>query len=56
MSQPEQGIVLNIDGREVEVAPGTSIWDAARAEGIDVPALCHDPRTSRSCMPDPTSP
>ncbi len=34
---------LSIDGREVEVAPGTTIWDAARQAGIEIPTLCHDP-------------
>lgn len=32
---------LTIDGREVAVAPGTTIYDAARATGIDIPVLCH---------------
>ncbi|MEX0732412.1 MAG: 2Fe-2S iron-sulfur cluster-binding protein [Aquisalimonadaceae bacterium] len=35
---------LTIDGRDISVPAGTSVWDAARALGIDIPALCHDPR------------
>ncbi|MCA9691215.1 MAG: (2Fe-2S)-binding protein, partial [Myxococcales bacterium] len=35
---------LTIDGREIEVPVGTTIWEAARALGIHIPALCHDPR------------
>jgi len=35
---------LTIDGREVQVPEGTSLWDAARGLGIEIPALCHDPR------------
>ena len=34
---------LTIDGRAVEVEPGTTVFDAARAAGIEVPVLCHDP-------------
>ena len=34
---------LTIDDREVSVAEGTSLWDAARALDIEIPALCHDP-------------
>jgi formate dehydrogenase alpha subunit len=35
---------VTIDGRELEVAPGTNILKAARAAGIDIPSLCHDDR------------
>jgi len=34
---------LTIDGREVTVPPATTIWDAARGIGIDIPTLCHAP-------------
>jgi len=34
---------LTIDGTELEVEAGTSVWDAARAAGAEVPVLCHDP-------------
>ena len=34
---------LTIDGREVSVAPGTRLWDAARSLGIEIPVLCHEP-------------
>ncbi|HEX9820715.1 MAG TPA: cyclic nucleotide-binding domain-containing protein [Methylomirabilota bacterium] len=36
-------VKLTIDGREVSVDPGTTIFDAARRLGIDIPALCHTP-------------
>ena len=36
-------ISLEIDGRAVETPEGTSIWDAAKVAGIDVPVLCHEP-------------
>jgi formate dehydrogenase major subunit len=37
-------VSLTIDGREVEVAEGTTIWQAAKDAGIDIPVLCHDER------------
>ena len=35
------GIHLTIDGREVSVPPGTTIFDAARLNGVPIPTLCH---------------
>ena len=36
---------LTIDGRDVSVAAGTTLLDAARSVGIDdIPTLCHDER------------
>ena len=37
-------VTLNIDGRDVTVAQGTTVWDAARESGIPIPVLCHDPK------------
>lgn len=37
-------VTLTIDGREITVPAGTTIWDAARALDIDIPVLCHNPR------------
>ena len=34
---------VTIDGRQVEVPPGTSILSAARSAGIYIPVLCHHP-------------
>ncbi|HVY48811.1 MAG TPA: 2Fe-2S iron-sulfur cluster-binding protein, partial [Minicystis sp.] len=50
-------ITLTIDGREVSVPEGTTIWDAAKSAGVDVPVLCHDPRlrpvgVCRMCVVD----
>jgi len=50
-------IRLTIDGREVEVPAGTTIWEAARAGGVEIPVLCHDPRlppvgVCRVCLVD----
>lgn len=43
---------LTIDRREVEVAPGATILDAARKLGIEIPTLCHleGYRPSTSCL------
>ena len=50
-------VKLTIDGIEVSVPEGTSIWDAARQAGIDIPVLCHSPRlrpvgVCRMCVVD----
>jgi formate dehydrogenase major subunit len=41
---PTKTVTLTIDGREVTVAEGTTIWDAAKSAGIEIPVLCHDER------------
>src|SRR4051794_27423517 len=50
-------ITLTIDGREVSVPDGTTIWEAAKQLGVDIPVLCHDPRlrpvgVCRMCVVD----
>ena len=50
-------ITLTIDGLQIEVPRGTTIWDAARQAGIDIPVLCHDERlppvgVCRVCLVD----
>ena len=37
-------VTLTIDGHEVTVAGGTTIYTAAKECGIEIPALCHDER------------
>ena len=37
-------IKLTSDGVAVEVAEGTTIWEASRSAGIEIPVLCHEPR------------
>ena len=39
-------IELTIDGRAVAVEPGTTILEAARRAGIDIPVLCYSKRTT----------
>lgn len=34
-------LTLTIDGREIAVEPGTTVLDAARRLGIEIPTLCH---------------
>jgi formate dehydrogenase major subunit len=39
-----KNVSLKIDGREVTVRDGTTILDAAKQLGIEIPVLCHDDR------------
>ncbi|GAA0554439.1 NADH-quinone oxidoreductase subunit G/[NiFe] hydrogenase diaphorase moiety small subunit [Rhizomicrobium palustre] len=34
-------ITLTIDGKDISVAPGTTVLEAARIAGIHIPTLCH---------------
>ncbi len=48
---------LTIDGKEVEVAPGTNLIEAARLVGVEVPHYCYHPALTiagqcRLCMVD----
>jgi CRP-like cAMP-binding protein/Fe-S-cluster-containing dehydrogenase component len=38
---PTGMIELTIDGKVVQVLPGTTVFDAARMNGISIPTLCH---------------
>ncbi|PLX70881.1 MAG: NADH-quinone oxidoreductase [Denitrovibrio sp.] len=35
---------VKINGKEVQVAPGSTILDAAKEAGVSIPVLCHDSR------------
>ncbi len=37
-------VTLSIDGREVTARAGSTIWEAAKGAGIEIPVLCHDER------------
>ena len=39
-----QTVTLSIDGQELTVPQGTTIYDAAKGAGIEIPVLCHDDR------------
>src|SRR5919109_5482044 len=36
-------VELSIDEQGLQVPAGTTIWEAARQAGIDIPVLCHHP-------------
>jgi formate dehydrogenase major subunit len=36
-------ILLNIDGKPIEATPGTTVLQAARQNGIEIPTLCEHP-------------
>lgn len=40
----QQTITLTINGQEIQTVPGRTILEVARERGIDIPALCYDPR------------
>ena len=50
-------VTFNLDGADVTVAEGTTIWEAAKGQGTTIPHLCHKPATGyradgncRACM------
>jgi len=50
-------ITFELDGHEVEAAPGESIWQVAKRVGTDIPHLCYSPEPGyradgncRACM------
>jgi formate dehydrogenase major subunit len=63
ISAPESTgtITLTIDGREVTAPEGATIWQAAKAAGIEIPVLCHNERfdpvgVCRMCVVDVGAP
>ena len=55
--QAAKTVSLSIDGKSVQVPQGTTIWDAAREAGVDIPVLCHSPHMEpvgvcRMCVVD----
>ena len=48
-------VKLTINDLELTVPAGATIWEAVREAGIEIPALCHDPRLKpvgacRTCL------
>ncbi len=39
---PNEMVTLSIDNRQVQAKENTTIWQAARSVGIEIPTLCHD--------------
>ncbi|MEW4487782.1 formate dehydrogenase subunit alpha [Thalassoglobus sp. JC818] len=59
-SNSAETIHLSIDGTDVAVPPGTTIWEAAKQNGIEIPILCHSERMDpvgvcRMCVVDTKS-
>jgi formate dehydrogenase major subunit len=57
VTQQAPTVTATIDGREVTVAEGTTIYDAAKQVGVDIPVLCHNERfdpvgVCRMCVVD----
>ncbi len=48
MMEKMEKILLTIDGREADVAPGSTILEAAKACGVHIPHLCHERRLKPS--------
>ena len=42
-SMPQKTVTFELDGKELTVNEGTSIWESAKAEGQLIPHLCHKP-------------
>src|SRR5215469_8777685 len=54
-------VTLAIDGREITAPEGSTIYQAARDAGIDIPVLCHNDRfdpvgVCRMCVVDVGAP
>ncbi len=43
MTAPLKTVTVKIDGKDVTVPEGTTIWDAAQSLNIPIPVLCHKP-------------
>jgi NADH-quinone oxidoreductase subunit G len=37
-------VTVTVDGREVQVAPGTGLVETALAAGVEIPVFCYEPR------------
>ncbi|MDA8585209.1 formate dehydrogenase subunit alpha [Rhodobacteraceae bacterium] len=53
----EVSVTFSLDGTDVTVPEGTTIWEAAHGRGLTIPHLCHKPATGyrpdgncRACM------
>jgi len=54
---PDAPVAFTLDGRPVEAAPGETLWQVARREGVAIPHLCYSPAPGyrpdgncRACM------
>ncbi|WP_050603125.1 formate dehydrogenase subunit alpha [Ruegeria sp. 6PALISEP08] len=56
-ASPTKTVTFNLNGDDVTVPEGTTIWDAANGQGLIIPHLCHKPAPGyapdgncRACM------
>ena len=56
-ASPTRTVTFNLNGDDVTVPEGTTIWDAANGRGLIIPHLCHKPQPGyrpdgncRACM------
>ena len=57
MVMTDQNVTLTIDGREVTVPAGTTLLEAAKVVGVDIPVICYHQATTpnglcRMCVVD----
>ncbi|HVE18562.1 MAG TPA: 2Fe-2S iron-sulfur cluster-binding protein, partial [Ilumatobacteraceae bacterium] len=57
MTTAVRTVTLEIDGQPITAAEGTTIYDAAKQVGVDIPVLCHNERydpvgVCRMCVVD----
>ncbi|HTB69299.1 MAG TPA: formate dehydrogenase subunit alpha [Steroidobacteraceae bacterium] len=57
LTKARPGVLFELDGRQVEAAPGETIWAVAQRAGTHIPHLCHKPEPGyrpdgncRACM------
>ena len=56
-STPQKTLTIKLDGKDITVPEGATIWEAAQAQGTLIPHLCHKPEPGyrsdgncRACM------
>nr|WP_321251403.1 formate dehydrogenase subunit alpha [uncultured Ruegeria sp.] len=56
-ASPNKTVTFNLNGEDVTVPEGWTIWEAAKGQGFTIPHLCHKPQPSyrpdgncRACM------
>ena len=56
-STPQKTVTIKLDGKDISVPEGATIWEAAQAQGTLIPHLCHKPEPGyrsdgncRACM------
>ena len=40
-STPQKTVTIKLDGKDISVPEGATIWEAAQAQGTLIPHLCH---------------